>query len=110
MLIRQRPPLVSLTPANASTVPVGCSRPFGLETRHAQSLLFVADEGGSNCPHLRGVPAAVPHLWLADANHRRHPANTGAHQGGGRASAYYPGTRAATVASVWYVDGRGRRR
>jgi MFS family permease len=42
MLMRQRPPLVTLTPANASTVPVDRSRPFGLKPAHAQSLLFVA--------------------------------------------------------------------
>jgi len=42
MLMRQRPPLVNLTPANASTVPVDRSRPFGLKPAHAQGLLFVA--------------------------------------------------------------------
>jgi MFS family permease len=40
--MRQRPPLVTLTPANPSTVPVDRSRPFGLKPAHAQSLLFVA--------------------------------------------------------------------
>jgi MFS family permease len=42
MLMRQRPPLVSLTPANASTMVVDRSRPFGLKPAHAQSLLFIA--------------------------------------------------------------------
>jgi MFS family permease len=42
MLMRQRPPLVTLTPANSCTVVVDRSRPFGLKPAHAQSLLFVA--------------------------------------------------------------------
>jgi MFS family permease len=42
MLMRQRPPLVTLTPANAHTTVVDRSRPFGLKPAHAQGLLFVA--------------------------------------------------------------------
>jgi MFS family permease len=40
--MRQRPPLVTGTPANGSTAPVDRSRPFGLRPAHAQGLLFVA--------------------------------------------------------------------
>jgi len=42
MLMRQRPPLVTLTPANAHATVVDRSRPFGLKPAHAQGLLFVA--------------------------------------------------------------------
>ena len=41
--------------------------------------------GGADGPHLRGVPAAVPSVWRADAHHRlhhaqrRHPLHTGAY-------------------------------
>lgn len=40
--MRQRPPLVTLAPANAAATAVDRSRPFGLKAAHAQGLLFVA--------------------------------------------------------------------
>jgi MFS family permease len=40
--MRQRPPLVTLTPANVHATVVDRSRPFGLKPAHAQGLLFVA--------------------------------------------------------------------
>jgi MFS family permease len=40
--MRQRPPLVSLAPANAKVSAVDRSRPFGLQPAQAQGLLFVA--------------------------------------------------------------------
>ncbi|PVE42939.1 MFS transporter [Limnohabitans planktonicus] len=40
--MRQRPPLVTLTPANAAAPVLDRSRPFGLKPAHAQGLLCVA--------------------------------------------------------------------
>jgi MFS family permease len=42
LLMRQRPPLVTLTPANAAGPVLDHSRPFGLKPSHAQGLLCAA--------------------------------------------------------------------
>ena len=42
LLMRQRPPLVTLTPANAAAPERDHSRPFGLTPSHAQGMLCVA--------------------------------------------------------------------
>jgi MFS family permease len=42
LLMRQRPPLVTLTPANAAAPVQDHSRPFGLKPSHAQGLLCAA--------------------------------------------------------------------
>lgn len=58
---------------------------------------------GAKCPNLRGVSAAVPPLWRADAKHRsyhvqrRHPPNTGPQRGADRATAHHSCTRAAAL-------------
>ena len=42
LLMRQRPPLVTLTPANAAAPVLDHNRPFGLKPSHAQGLLCAA--------------------------------------------------------------------